>query len=44
MWRFVVATLEMKRFQDDAHSKKDVFHREKKSLMIMMTTTTWMMM
>ena len=30
MWRFVVATLEMKRFQDDAHCKKDVFHREKK--------------
>ena len=30
MWRFVVATLEMKRFQDDAHRKKDVFHREKK--------------
>ena len=30
MWRFVVATLEMKRFQDDAHCKKNVFHREKK--------------
>ena len=28
IWRFVVATLEMKRFQDDAHYKKDVFYRE----------------
>ena len=29
IWRFVVATLEMKRFQDDAHYKKDVFYRKK---------------
>ena len=29
IWHFVVATLETKRFQDDAHYKKDVFYRKK---------------